>query len=129
MTKYERAQQLWSILALAARNRQVLTYRMIEQATGLVRPSIGQMLSPIQNYCLRKRQPLLPPLTILVVRDESGTPGDGFTAAKQIPKAQQEVFAFDWLEFGYPQTAEFKKFDAYKGPIKSQRATVAKPDS
>jgi hypothetical protein len=83
---------------------------MIEQATGLVRPSIGQMLSPIQNLCLRKK-PSLPPLTILVVRDESGIPGDGFIAAKDIPRAQQEVFAFDWLKFGCPQTEEFEEFD------------------
>lgn len=108
MTKYERAQQLWPILALAARNRQVLTYRIIQQATGLVRPSIGQMLSPIQNYCLNND---LPPLTILVVRDKSGIPGDGFIAAEDIPKAQQDVFAFDWLKYGCPQTAELKKYD------------------
>jgi hypothetical protein len=71
MTKYERAQQLWSILVLAARNRQVLTYKLIEQATGLVRPSIGQMLSPIQNFCLNRQKP---PLTILVVNDGNELP-------------------------------------------------------
>lgn len=108
MTKYERAQQLWSILVLAARNRQVLNYGIIEKATGLVRPSIGQMLSPIQNYCLNKD---LPPLTILVVRDKSGIPGDGFIAAADIPQAQQHVFAYDWLKLGCPQTPELKRFD------------------
>ncbi|MEK7780321.1 MAG: hypothetical protein AAB370_02335 [Verrucomicrobiota bacterium] len=108
MTKYERAQQLWSILVLAARNRQVLTYGMIEKATGLVRPSIGQMLSPIQNYCLNRK---LPPLTILVVKDKSGMPGDGFIAAADIPKAQQDVFAYDWFDWGCPQTPELEKYD------------------
>ena len=108
MTKYERAQQLWSILVLAAKNRQVLTYGIIEKSTGLVRPSIGGMLSPIQNYCLNRDKP---PLTILVVKDKSGIPGDGFIAAKDIPQAQQEVFAYDWLKWGCPQTAEFEKFD------------------
>jgi hypothetical protein len=108
MTKYERAQQLWSILVLAARNRQILTYSIIEQATGLVRPSIGQMLSPIQTYCLKRKKP---PLTILVVKDKSGMPGDGFIADKDIPRAQQDVFAFDWLAFGCPQTEELEKYD------------------
>lgn len=108
MTKYERAQQLWAILVMAARNRQVLTYGIIEKATGLVRPSIGGMLSPIQNYCINKK---LPPLTILVVSDKTGTPGDGFIAAADIPKTQQEVFAYDWLEYGCPQTPELKKYD------------------
>jgi hypothetical protein len=108
MTKYERAQQLWSVLVLAARNRQVLTYGIIQQATGLVRPSIGKMLEPIQAYCLKKERP---PLTILVVKDESGIPGDGFIAAKDIPRAQQEVFAFDWLEYGCPQTEAFEDAD------------------
>jgi hypothetical protein len=107
MTTSERAQQLWSILALAAKNRQVLTYGIIEQATGLVRPSIGQMLAPIQSYCLKKK---LPPLTILVVKDKTGIPGDGFIAAHDIPEAQQKVFAFDWLDYGCPQTEEIEKF-------------------
>ena len=111
MTKYERAQQLWSILALAARNRQVLTYGIIEQATGLVRPSVGKMLSPIQNYCLNRKDPPLPPLTILVVKEGSGIPGDGFIAASDIPKAQQDVFEFDWLKYGCPQTGELEKYD------------------
>jgi hypothetical protein len=111
MTKYERAQQLWSILVLAAKNRQVLTYGIIEKATGLVRPSIGQMLSPIQNYCLNRD---LPPLTILVVQDKSGMPGDGFIAGADIPKAQQAVFGYDWLAWGCPQTPELEKFDKKK---------------
>jgi hypothetical protein len=111
MTKYERAQQLWSILVLAAKNRQVLTYGIIEKATGLVRPSIGGMLSPIQNYCMNRD---LPPLTILVVKDKSGMPGDGFIAAERIPEAQQEVFAYDWLKWGCPQTPELEKYDQKK---------------
>jgi len=104
MTQYERAQQLWSILALAVRDRRVLTYDIIRKATGLVRPSIGQMLAPIQDYCLKKE---LPPLTILVVSEGSGMPGAGFIAAQDIPKAQQEVFAFDWLDWGCPKAEKF----------------------
>jgi len=81
---------------------------MIEQATGLVRPSIGQMLAPIQTYCQKRKKP---PLTILVVKGKRGIPGVGFIAAKDIPAAQQKVFAFDWLKYGCPQTEELQKFD------------------
>ncbi len=35
MTNPERAQQLWSLLVLAARNQQVLSYEMIGQMTGV----------------------------------------------------------------------------------------------
>ena len=70
----ERATQIWSVLALAARNRQILTYTMLEQLTGLARVGLGQSLEPIQSYCLLRQ---LPPLTILVVQEATGIPGAG----------------------------------------------------
>jgi hypothetical protein len=106
MTQYERSQQLWSLLALASRNRQILTYDMVSRMTGLIRPSIGQMLAPIQDYCIMRK---LPPLTILVVQEESGLPGSGFIAAQDIPMAQQNVFAHDWLITGCPSDSDFSE--------------------
>lgn len=50
----------------------------------------------------------LPPLTILVVNDETGVPGSGFVAAADIPKTQMEVFDFDWLEHGAPSVEDFQ---------------------
>lgn len=94
MTRHDRAAQLWPLLALAARNRQVLTYDIVSRLTGVPRPAVGGFLGPIQDYCLHHN---LPPLTILVVSEESGLPGVGFIAARDIPKKQAEVFAFDWL--------------------------------
>ena len=38
MTRAERAEQLWSVLALAATSRQVLTYDIVVRLTGLPRP-------------------------------------------------------------------------------------------
>ena len=49
MTRAERAQQLWSVLALAATSRQVLTSDMVARLTGVVRPSLGDFLRPIQQ--------------------------------------------------------------------------------
>jgi hypothetical protein len=51
------------------------------------------------GYCMMAG---LPPLTILVVREDSGLPGAGFVAAADIPKTQIKVFAYDWLEKGAP---------------------------
>jgi len=101
----ERAAQIWSILALASKNRQVLTYDILSRLIGVPRPGLGQLLEPIQSYCLIKK---LPPLTILVVSEFNGIPGEGFIAAKDIPMAQMEVFAFDWLAHGAPPPEDFE---------------------
>ena len=103
MTISERALQIWSILALAAKNRQVLTYDILSKLIGVPRVGLGQLLEPIQSYCLLEG---LLPLTILVVSEETGMPGEGFIAARDIPKKQIEVFAFDWLAHGAPSSEQ-----------------------
>ncbi len=106
MTTTERAAQIWAVLALAAHNRQVLTYGILAKLIGVPRPGLGQLLEPIQSYCLVQG---LPPLTILVVSENSGLPGEGFIAAQDIPKTQQMVFAFDWLAHGTPSVELFER--------------------
>ena len=105
MTTNERAAQLWAVLALAAHNRQVLTYNLIARLTGIARVGLGQCLEPIQSYCLVKG---LGPLTILVVSEKTGMPGVGFIAAQDIPRAQQEVFGYDWMAHGGPSPESFE---------------------
>lgn len=105
MTANERAAQIWSVLALAAHNRQVLTYEMVARLTGVARVGLGRCLEPIQSYCLVKG---LSPLTILVVSEKTGMPGVGFIAAQDIPRAQQEVFNYDWLAHGGPSPESFE---------------------
>jgi len=99
MKAEERACQLWSVLALAAHNRQILTYELVAKLTGIAQQGIGQLLEPIQSYCLLNG---LPPLTVLVVSKESGLPSSGFTAASDVPRAQLQVLEFDWLAHGCP---------------------------
>ena len=106
MTTNERAAQIWSILALASRNRQVLTYNLVAKLTGVARVGLGQCLEPIQSYCLLKD---LQPLTILVVSEKSGMPGVGFIAAQDIPRTQQQVFSFDWVAHGCPSPEQFER--------------------
>lgn len=105
MNVSEHATQIWSVLALAAHNRQVLTYDIVARVTGIARVGLGQCLEPIQSYCLVHD---LHPLTILVVSEQTGMPGVGFIAAQDIPRAQQEVFHYDWLAHGAPAPEDFE---------------------
>src|SRR5260370_9639047 len=101
MKAEQRAAQIWSVLALAARNRQILTYGIVSNLIGVPKHGLGQLLEPIQSYCLTHE---LEPLTILVVQDGTGMPGVGFIAAADIPAAQSRVFGYDWLATGAPST-------------------------
>lgn len=102
----ERAAQIWSVLAWAAHDRQVLTYDIVSRLIGVPPVGLGQLLEPIQSYCLVNR---LPPLTILVVRSDTGLPGVGFVAAQDIPRTQLDVFSYDWLEHGAPSPEQLEE--------------------
>jgi len=104
MTREERAQQLWGILALVATNRQILTYDIVARLAGVVRPSIGDFLRPIQQYCTENN---LPALTSIVVGEKTGLPGEGFIAAADVPEAQAKVFQHRWLETVAPSARQF----------------------
>jgi hypothetical protein len=108
MKREDRAQQLWSVLALAATHRQILTYDIVARLTGVVRPGIGDVLRPIQQYCEENE---LPALTSIVVSEEDGLPGVGFIAAADVPAAQMKVFKENWLEKSAPSAEQFA--DAY----------------
>ena len=69
MNRSERASQIWAVLAWAAKSRQTLTYAQVGKLIGVPSAGLGQLLEPIQSYCLTQR---LPPLTILVVQQDSG---------------------------------------------------------
>jgi hypothetical protein len=107
MNRSQRACQIWAVLAWAARNRQILTYDTLSKLIGVPPAGLGQLLEPVQSYCLVHD---LPPLTILVVKQDSGLPGSGFTGAtaSAFGEAQMKVFAFDWLNHGNPQPDELE---------------------
>lgn len=101
MTRAERAAQIWSLLSFCARQRQTLTYDLLGSLIGVPRPGLGQLLEPIQSFCILRD---LPPLTCIVVSSESGFPGEGFIGASDVPRAQQAVFAYDWISANTPTT-------------------------
>lgn len=105
MTKYDRAAQFWSVLVLAARTQQVLSYSMLEKLTGIPKPGVGEFLGPIQEYCKRND---LPPITSLVVNEKNGLPSSGFTQATDIFGAQARVFVFDWFSERTPTPEDFE---------------------
>lgn len=104
MTKNERAVQFCSVLVLAARNRQVLSYELMERLTGIPRGAAGDFLGPIQEYCKRND---LPSLTSPVVNEKTGLPSEGFTEATDIFGAQARVFVYDWLGRKTPSPEDF----------------------
>jgi hypothetical protein len=106
MTIYQRSAQIWPVLTLSAVNKQILTYDFLAKLIGVPPPALGQLLEPIQSYCLIEK---LPPLTILVVSKKTGLPGSGFSAVSEIPKFQIRVFEYDWLKHGCPSPEKFAK--------------------
>ena len=94
MQSHERAVQIWPLLTYAASHRQILTYDILGRHIGVPRQALGQLLEPIQSYCMIHE---LPALTAIVVKND-GYPGVGFIAAEDVPGEQQRVFTHDWLE-------------------------------
>ena len=105
MTVPERAWQIWPVLVLCASKRILLSYDDLANYIGVPRPGLGQLLEPIQSYCLIKE---LPALTSLVVGINSGIPGENFIAAENVPAAQAEVYGKDWSNL-HPMPEDFKQ--------------------
>jgi hypothetical protein len=106
MNKYERSAQIWSVLVMAARTRQILTYALVGNAVGILPHHLGDFLEPIQSLCLVHG---LPPLTAIVVQEATGLPGPGFSASTAVPASQMEVFAHPWLESRPPRPEAFEE--------------------
>ena len=107
-----RAQQVWIILVGAARNRQTITYQNLAIRMGFNNKSrhiLRQFLDPVSQYCQREG---LPPLTSLVVSQESGQPGDGLLPF--IPKGstfeaeRERVYQHDWYRYIPPSPDDFR---------------------
>ena len=105
MTTNERALQLWQILISAAHNRQVLTYEIVGNLTGLQPLGLANFLNPILHYCERNQLPLLP---ILVVSKETGRPGQGFPEGIDLDAERERVFAHKWFQHIPPAPGDFK---------------------
>lgn len=103
-TRPTRALQAWLILIGRARNRQTLTYSMLDELMTFGNPrALGPILDYIWAYCKIYN---LPPLTILVVNKNTGVPSSGMG---EFDFAQQEsVFEFDWYSIAPPSAEELE---------------------
>lgn len=101
-TGASRALQIWLILIGTATSRQTMTYGALADALGFKGAgTLSHMLGHVMQFC---RKNALPPLTVLVVNQDTGLPGSGLTEVD--PNADREaVFAFDWHSI-YPPTVQ-----------------------
>ncbi len=113
-TRPNRAVQAWLILVGRAMNRQTLTYSMLDEVMNFGNPrALGPILDYIWAYCKSND---LPPLTILVVNKNTGTPSSGMGESN--PAQQESVFEFDWYGVVPPSSEELDV--AHKGDSPTQ---------
>jgi len=105
MTRTERAAQIWPLLSHCATHRQTLTYETVSRLTGMAPQGLGQILEPIQSFCLLNH---LPALSSIVVGAKTGVPGTGFIAAANVPTEQATVFEWRWLDRPPPTAADLE---------------------
>ena len=106
MSHDERSLQIWTLLVCAARERRIYTYGQIADVLGFAGAgTMGNMLGAIMWHC---QDYGYPPLTILVVNQTSGRPGDGLMLAGDVDSERERVFQFDWFAIRPPQTGDFK---------------------
>ncbi len=106
MTRAERAMQIWQILVAAAHSRRSYTYGQVASMLGMGGAGVmANFLGPIMFYCKANN---LPPLTVLVVNQETGLPGDGLTTLKEVNKDRESVFNHDWFGMSPVQVADFQ---------------------
>lgn len=109
MTRYQRSNQIWSILINAARTRTSYTYGQIAEILNFGGAGVmAQFLGPIMWMCEDKGWP---PLTVLVVNQETGLPGDGLSTLEEVNTDREAVFQFDWFDIEPPKNKDFKKAD------------------
>lgn len=66
---------------------------------------MGQFLEPIMRLCKDRGWP---PLTVLVVNQESGLPGDGLTTLQNVNSDREDVFRFNWFGHVPPESKDFQ---------------------
>lgn len=109
MTRYQRASQIWSLLICAARERKTYTYGKVADILGFGGAGVmAQILGCIMWYCEEND---FPPLTVLVVNQESGLPGEGLSTVEDVNSDREEVFQFDWFSVEPPQNDDFRSVD------------------
>jgi hypothetical protein len=113
MTRGQRAQQIWQVLAGASHNRQVLTYSILAERIGTGAGTLAPLLGAVMHYCANAG---LPPLTVIVVNKETGLPGVGLSTVADLGRDRERVFSTSWDTMLPPSATDFET--AAKSQIK-----------
>ena len=115
-----RGLQTWQILIGRAHNRQTITYGQLAELLGFGGAQVlAHPLGHVYFYCQQRK---LPPLTVLVVKEDSGLPGDGVKGI-DLNRSREEVFAFNWYRIWPPSPGELRA--AYEHGMPSSPAVSA----
>lgn len=107
-----RAIQCWQILISKAAIKSICTYGDLARIIGFEGAGIFRyILGYIFYYCQKNN---LPPLTSIVVRQDTGLPGEGFVIEEglkpeEIPAKQMEVYKYNWFRIVPPTVEELKE--------------------
>jgi hypothetical protein len=104
MTRSEHAVQVWQVLVSAAYYRQTLTYTLLAERIGLDSGGLTQALGTVSRYCSLKQ---LPPLPVLVVRSDAGTPAADLTWTTDVDFAREAVYSTEWYKMKPPSANDF----------------------
>jgi hypothetical protein len=104
VTRSERAVQVWQVLVNAAFYRQTLTYTLLADRIGAESTELASPLGMISRYCALKQ---LPPLTVLVVRSDAGTPAADLSWTTDVDFAREAVYQLEWLKLKPPAASDF----------------------
>lgn len=114
-----RGLQIWQILIGKAHNRQTTTYGQLAKLLGFDGGgTLSHMLGHVYFYC---KQNDLPPLTVLVVNQETGLPGEGVKGI-DLNRSREEVFTFNWYGV-WPPTPEELRASYERGEAESSGAS------
>ena len=104
LSRADRATQVWQALLSAAHNRQTLTYSLLAEQIGLAAKELTEPLVMVAGYCAVKQ---LPPLPVLVVQVDTGTPATGMSWASDPDFAREAVYQHAWFRLKPPSASDF----------------------
>ncbi|KAA1160655.1 hypothetical protein EU508_09385 [Pseudoalteromonas fuliginea] len=106
-TLESRALQIWQILIGAAHNRQIYTYKIVSELLGYDGSGVlNRQLGHIMYWCQQNK---VPPLTILVVNEAKGIPGEGLILEGNESQLREKVYKYDWYNLIPPSLEELSE--------------------
>ena len=88
------------ILVGMATRRETTRYGYIAEETGVATQAVGGLcLDPIYQFCQENN---FPDLTAIVVRRDTGEPGEGYLNRETLYRDRERVYDFPWMDYAPP---------------------------